>query len=529
MTTVTLSIGDDYWETFKLEEQDVEFLYNHLLELETPLTTEELVAALIDERIQREKSAIEEQRTSGGDLFQPKGTYKKNQNLIFPALGWQHGRVTGIRPGNNPDLGEFQVIEVSLEDGNRREFASGFTDHLLNEPPKISDDTEVLNPHIVLMNYGGELFDLLEEYLVNDQDFVRIAARWFPRTLVIDINVGHLNLTEAVLDMAEGGPLPTSNLAEQIELDSNVNPKLVEFSLDHALQEDPRFDEIGPAGDVLWYLQRLEPPQVLEIPAFLQYKEIDYDRSVLTTDMLALERELDDELSPIEDSFEYLNETDIRLILPHWLTGTLPLSARVRHLFPTAYEAPRIRFILVDGDTGEKFPGWVVRKHRYVYGLTEWYDSKGMIPGSVFRIRKGDNPGEVIVQTDSRRSSREWIRTVLVGSDSGIVFAMLKQIVYAPFDDRMAIAISDKGAIPPIWESMKKEKPPFERVVVNMVSELAKLNPQSHVHASELYAAINIVQRCPPGPLMALLASRPWFIHVGDLHYRLNDSNSILK
>ena len=55
MTTVTLSIRDDYWETFKLEEQDVEFLYNHLLELETPLTTEELVAALIDERIRTRK------------------------------------------------------------------------------------------------------------------------------------------------------------------------------------------------------------------------------------------------------------------------------------------------------------------------------------------------------------------------------------------------------------------------------------------------------------------------------------------
>jgi hypothetical protein len=53
---------------------------------------------------------------------------------------------------------------------------------------------------------------------------------------------------------------------------------------------------------------------------------------------------------------------------------------------------------------------------------------------------------------------------------------------------------------------------------------LAKLNPQSHVHASELYTAVNIIRRCPPGPILALLASRPWFIHVGDLHYRFDDS-----
>jgi hypothetical protein len=123
-----------------------------------------------------------------------------------------------------------------------------------------------------------------------------------------------------------------------------------------------------------------------------------------------------------------------------------------------------------------------------------------------------------------QRSRRDWIRTVLVGSDGGIVFAMLKQMVTAAYDERMAIAIPDMEALDQVWARMQKERLPFERVVVNMVRELAKLNPQSHVHASELYAAVNIVRRCPPGPLLALLASRPWFSHVGDLHFRFDDS-----
>jgi len=42
-----------------------------------------------------------------------------------------------------------------------------------------------------------------------------------------------------------------------------------------------------------------------------------------------------------------------------------------------------------------------------------------------------------------------------------------------------------------------------------MVRELSKLNPQGHVHAIELYAAINVIRRCPPGPILAILASRP--------------------
>jgi hypothetical protein len=240
--------------------------------------------------------------------------------------------------------------------------------------------------------------------------------------------------------------------------------------------------------------------------------------------MIALEQQLDDELSPISEKYNHLNEGEIHLIFPHWRSGTLPLSARIRHLFPTAYEAPRIRFTMVDGVSGEKFPGWVVQKKRYVYGLTDWYESHGVIPGSIIQLRQGEKAGEVIIQTDSQRSNREWIRTVLVGSDGGIVFAMLKQILSAPIDERMAVAVPDQEALDPIWNRPYKEQPAFERLVINTTRELAKLNPQSHVHASELYAAINITRRCPPGPILALLASSPWFAHVGDLHYRLSDS-----
>jgi hypothetical protein len=340
----------------------------------------------------------------------------------------------------------------------------------------------------------------------------------------VDINVGHLNLAEAVLDMAGGGPLPTSGLLEQIGAPSDVNPKLVEFSMDHALQEDPRFDEVGPAGEILWFLHRLEPEGVLEPPVYLRYAGMEYDRSLLTREMLELERALDDELSPVERGPRSPDEAEVSLIFPHWRAGTLPLSTHVRHLFPTAYESPRVRFTLVDGETGEHFPAWVVRPKRYVFGLKEWFEAKELIPGSILRIQRGEQPGEVIVRRDSRRSSREWIRTVLVGSDGGIVFALLKQVVNSTFDDRMAIAVPDSEAIDQVWTRIQKERPPFERVVVNIVRELAKLNPQSHVHASELYAAVNVVRRCPPGPILALLASRSWFVHVGDMYFRFNDS-----
>lgn len=521
---VPFKLREGYWEEFELKEEDVEFLYNHLLELETPLTSNELVAALVDERIRIAKDEFENSHVAGGDVYLPKREYALNQELVFPAFSWQHGRVISTRPGQNPEIGDFQVIGVEFETGEVRELAANLSEHALNEPPKIDLENPSLIPARVLEQYGEDLAMTLEDALASRQGFTRIAGRWFPRALLIDINIGHLNLAEAVLDMVGGGPVSTHELIEQIGFKSELNPNLVEFSFDLALEEDTRFDEVGPAGKTLWYLNRLEPPQVLEAPIYLRYSGIEYDREKLTPAMLELERSLEDELSPIAGRFSQLQEVEVRLIFPHLRSGTLPLSARVKHIFPTAHEAPRVRFFFVDGQTGEKFPGWVVREKRYIYGLSDWYRSHGLMPGSIVRVGRGKNPGEIMIRTETRKPTRDWMRTVLVGSDGGIVFAMLKQPASGPYDDRMAIAIPDISALDQVWSRPGREQPGFERVVVNTVREMARLNTQSHVHASELYAAVNIVRRCPPGPILAMLATNPSFVHVGDLHFRFTEA-----
>jgi len=523
MVLAQFSLREDYWDVFELQAEDIEFIYNHLLEVETPLTPEELISVLVEERIQREIRAIEEQRLAGGEIFLPKDTFDVNQKLVFPALSWQQGEVTAVRPGWNPDHGDFSVIQVEFEDGENKEFASGLADHQLNTPPEITGKN-ALTPETVIASSGEYLISKLESGLESHPDFVRIAFRWFPRALLIDVNTGHLNLAEAILDMAGGGPLKTSELLEQIELPSDENPKLVEFSLDLALQEDDRFDEVGPAGEILWYLERVEPVGVRETPTVLRYREIDYDHDILTPEMLTLAKSLDDEFSQIEGDLKVDREVAVRLLYPHLRAGTMPLTTRLQPFFPTAYEAPRIRFILVDGDSGDKFPGWVVRSGSYVYGLETWYRERELMPGSIIHVRKGTVSGEVIIQADNQRSRRDWVRTVLVGTDGGLVFAMLKQVVTAGYDERLAIMVPDMEALEKVWEMRREKQPPFERTVVDIVRELSKLNSQGHVHASELYATINLVRRCPPEPILALLASRPWFVHVGDLHFRFDDS-----
>jgi len=64
----------------------------------------------------------------------------------------------------------------------------------------------------------------------------------------------------------------------------------------------------------------------------------------------------------------------------------------------------------------------------------------------------------------------------------------------------------------------------MEKIVLSIMRDLAKLNPQGHVHAEELYSAVNVVKRCPPGIILKLLFTRPWATHLGDLYFRLDES-----
>ncbi len=519
----TFSLPLDYWEKLEISSKDVEAVNSHLFEVETPLTTRELVPVLIASRIAAEKQARDAQRKAAGRIYLPKDQYAAGEEIVFPALNWSRGTVTGTRVGLNPEITDFQVISVAMEDGMNRMFAASLQDHTLNQESGANSEAGGSGSDEVLEEYGEPLERKLEAAFDREAGLVRIAGRWFPRGLLVDVGEGQLNLAEAVLDMAQGEPQPAPALLKDVELPSGINPKLAEFSLNHAMQDDARFDEVGPAGQVLWCLRRLEPEGVREVPVFLRYSKIDYDPALLNEAMRKLEAQLDDELSASAAGAERkeVREVTISLIYPHLRAGTLPLSERTRAMFPTAYESPRVRFTLIDARSAVKMPAWVVREHSYVFGLREWYKSHQLMPGSLVSVRRGQKPGEVVVEAKTQRSAKDWIRTLIVGADGGLVFAMLKQAITAEFNDRMAIYVPDFHALDPLWE----KKRPFDELVVSVMREVTKLTPQGHVHAQELYAAINLVRRVPPAPLFALLAGQPRFVHVGDLHYRLEEGS----
>jgi hypothetical protein len=160
-----------------------------------------------------------------------------------------------------------------------------------------------------------------------------------------------------------------------------------------------------------------------------------------------------------------------------------------------------------------------------VYGLRKWYEKQKLIPGAYIAVRRSNVPGEVIVEAKTRRPTREWVRTVLAGSDGGLVFAVLKQEVACDYNERMATVVPDVAAVDESFSRTSRSRQPLEQLLRDMLRELAKLTPQGHVHAEELYSAVNILRRVPPAPLLATLAATSDFVHVGDLHYRLGDTN----
>jgi len=519
-----------YWgDEFTVTPDDLQYLSTLLVEDELPRSAEELGRALVLHRC-REEEALIERALSEGTLYQPKRSYEVGERVVFPALGYRVGKVVGVRPGHNPEYTSFQVIQVEFGEGERREFASELVaDHPLNLEGQAgrAGGAELRSPEELALLYGPQVGAVLEKRLEAEPDFVCLAGEWFRRDLLVEVNVGHLNLAEAVLDMAGGDPLPTDALLGDLELPEEITTQLRIFSLNYALQEDERFDEVGPAGEVLWFLRRLEPEGVQSIPPWLKYEPLDYNPAPLTSEMLALELELDDEWSNLDSPAEVPEPVTIVLTYPHWRAGTLPLSSRLARVFPTG-RTQHIRFTFVDSETGAEMPGWVVREGRYVYGLEEWYRTHAVTTGAYLELARGEKSGTVAIRRRSHRPRREWV-WVALPVEGRLTFEMRKMLITCEHDELIIVAGEDPEVMDTVWARAHEQRLPLSQLIAAIFPELAKLSPQGAVHAATLCNAVNIAMRTPPGPLLAELVTSDVYAPVGDNYWVLHTGSSGIR
>jgi hypothetical protein len=527
MSVIKSRIDKAYWQDLILDKEDIENIANVLFDFGKPVSINLLLKTLINFRLSRERENELIQQESMGQVYLPKETYAENDALVFPALDWLSGKVISVREGKNPEYGSFKVLDVKMTDGSLKQFASELSQHELNNPILENKESNNLNEDEILHENNAILESKLIAELHRNKDIIRVGDKWFPKALLVDFNQGHINIAEALLDMKSGGPLGTSELLNQMDVSLTDDIELNEFSLNYALKKDHRFDEVGTTGTFSWFLRRQEPEPVREIPLLLKYDPMVEQKIELPKAAFTILQTIEDELeiNNLSEIHEKLNSTSVTLIYPHWRTGSLPLTSQTRSIFPSAIETERVKIRFIDKDNGQEISGWVVRPFGYVYGLEKWYEEKELIPGSIINVETSPDAGSLYIHVQKRRSNREWMKTVLVGADGGIVIALLKQPVTAGFQEQMAIVVPDVNAMDLIWKARSNKPRTLKSDVLKMVQELSKLNTQQHVHFTELYAAVNLLRRCPPTPIINVLFSEPEFSHVGDQYFHLNESD----
>ncbi|MCE2490793.1 MAG: hypothetical protein J4G17_12585, partial [Anaerolineae bacterium] len=305
---------------------------------------------------------------------------------------------------------------------------------------------------------GPEFLENLEEVLLAAGNLVRLKDEWFVRDLLLDVGEANLNLAEAVLDMHAGGPFQTTEILEQFG--GLAGPlALQEFSMNFALLHDDRFDEVGPTGAVLWFLRHMEPQEVQATPLPLLYSRQDHDRRLLDDDMLDLEAEIDDELSPLRYAGDEISGPTVTLIYPHRRLGTLPLNPRLRTFFPTARRSERVYVTLVDARDGEEFTGWIVRKARYVCGLGPYFRKYGLPAGAYVEVSRDEKAGRIVLNLDKYRPRKELVR-LITPVNNQLTFREARGTIGASYDELMVLGTEEPAAVDALFEaSLKPARP----------------------------------------------------------------------
>jgi hypothetical protein len=130
-------VNENYWNNFTVTDDDLEAIYNFLLETESPLDKFDLTRFLIDRTIQNLENSLLKEEKSRGESYLPEKEYKPGDILRFPARNYATGKVTSVRSGNNPDFPELQVIDVEMATGESTLFAANLRDHKLNHPTPV--------------------------------------------------------------------------------------------------------------------------------------------------------------------------------------------------------------------------------------------------------------------------------------------------------------------------------------------------------------------------------------------------------
>lgn len=519
-----------YWQKqFQVNSQDKEFIYSRILEENRLFSLDEIAVTLIKRYCDAEEleSRAELQQ---GRLYQPKESYQVGEKVVFPVFEYAVGTVSHIREAKHPDYGSFSVIGVNFEDDDTvREFAAKFNQpHTLNgDDQSLSTLQGLMSPEELYQTYQSTIQPKIKNALEASQEFTEFHGQYFLQDMLAEFHEGLFNIADAAIDI-NNGPLSIDALIGQMGLvkKNEEITDLLRFAVSYRLENDERFEDVGPTGQSLWYLERLEPPEARHIPRRLQMKaDESYDVGLLDDTLYAILAEIDDEATHPDDIAAVgaeINEITVVINYPHRRVGTLPLTPKTESFFPSSHYNP-VRLEFVDGRTGNTFPGWVVLQGKYVFGLETWYTENKLPVGAYIKVKRTKDPMRIIVDFETTRTQRDWIRTA-AASNNKLTFQMNKEAIGCKYDDLMIVGERSTTEIDSLWINAEEKEWSIYDILCDIFPQLSKLNPQSTVHAKTLYSGINMIRRVSPGMVFQELVQRDAFIPV-DHGYWVYDPN----
>ncbi|HOG47649.1 MAG TPA: hypothetical protein PLJ35_20305 [Anaerolineae bacterium] len=518
-----------YWRRdFRLRPEDLESIYDLMLDDGRPRLLDDLVCEVMERHCRREAQA---RLSAEAQLYRPREHYAAGQEIVFPNLDYATGKVVAVRPGLNPRYGEFSVITIAFQGREgTQDFAAEFKQphplNELNEEAPAAEEGE-LSLAELCQRYGEPVRQALVEALPENPEFVPYDSQWFLRGLLPEVHVGHLNLAEAVIDVA-GHPLGTAEILQQVELPAAGKPQARAFALNLALQGDGRFDNVGTAAGPRWFLYNLEPPAVASKPDRLQPDFHTTGRELAHRESLEIAQEIGDELDELAaaaPAAQLPESGKISFVLnyPHKQSGTLPLTRQILALFPSG-EYTRIPVHFVDGRTDARWMGWILPQEGYGWGLGEWYEREEVPAGATVDLLLTKDPYTVVVRCEARSRRTEWARVPRV-ENNRLVFEIRKRAYTCRYDRNLLVGEpTDRPRLDELQQYYRAQRLHLFQAIMSVFPELVKLGSQGFVHAKALYAALNVPWRTGAIPVFAELARHACFDPVGDGNWAFDES-----
>ena len=520
-----------YWlEDSAIHEKDAEYLYEHFLEIGEPQTIDQLTVQVMEYRCRQEEESFS---SRDGDtlIYQPGDEYAVGQQLVFSALSYAMGQVVSVREGDNPRHGHFSVIKVQLQGEDApREFASGLAqEHAVDQSVlRLEQSQDLLSPDQLYELYGHTTRDLLQEALLQNEDFTHLDGHRFLRELMPKVSDYHLNIAEAII-YDHHQPLTISQLLggfEQADWQSTRKVSSQAYALSYALCHDARFAQLGTLGKSTWFLSDLIPPSARRKPTRLIPSHWARGGEWLSRELHEFVTSLADEADQLESSSDVepgsVDSVRFFLIHPHLREGTLPLTSRAIAMLP---ERPAEHFMVtyLDELNKEEIPGWMVPSQGYASGLDEWYRKHEIPIGCELTLSPADAPFTFLVSYKVRKRKREWVIGAQ-GRDGRLTLRQLQKAPTCGFDKDLMVGESSPGELDELWTNPDEAGQSLFALLSMLCPELAKLDGQGRIHAKTLYSAVNLTRRSGAVPIFAELTRHACFDPVGNGHWVYDES-----